>query len=74
MKNGEVVWVYIERFGVKRGPGGECVCVWVGVANAGLVKSQRWGMKGRAVPPNPPDKAPLGPTFPLGGIHDPQHI
>ncbi|KAI4357861.1 hypothetical protein L6164_001784 [Bauhinia variegata] len=27
---------------------------------------QRWGIKGRAVPPNPPDKYQLDPTSPLG--------
>jgi len=36
------------------------------VSQTGLVKRQRWGMKGRAVPPNPPDKQQLGPTSPFG--------
>lgn len=32
------------------------------LARTGLVKSQRWGIKERAVPPNSPDKYQLGPT------------
>lgn len=29
------------------------------MAPIGLQKSQGWGMKGRAVPPNPPDNTPF---------------
>ena len=32
------------------------------LARTGLVKSQRWGIKERAVPPNSPDKYQWGPT------------
>jgi hypothetical protein len=40
------------------------------LANTGLVKSQRWGMKGLAVPLNPPDNNTihLGPAAPVGTL------
>lgn len=49
------VWVGHEIGGFYRGS----ESVVLALAYTGLAKSQRWGMKGRAMPSNPPDKTHL---------------